>query len=251
MKLKKTKRILSVSVLISICMLTGCAGNAAVSVQNGNLLSAMPASDIGTVQDSSATEIPGYVDYSVYEAYGLSFDEKTGCYTYNGDIVRFFNDPVAGASFTNFFAGMVDIEAKRDADNILIGIEECSQEVYDCHTRKNERFQSMSIGAEPDAAMETGTGQSNRECLKDYEDYGVSFNSQDSRWYYGGNEIRILVDSEKAFVYYTDEKGVCLAVSRDGNHNITEIKTISESDAGLLLQANKPNTASDYTTEEN
>lgn len=251
MKLKKTKRILSASVLISVCMLTGCAGNAAASVHNGTRLSAMPASDIGTVQDSSAVENPGYVDYSVYEAYGLSFDEKTGCYSYNGDIVRFFNDPVAGASFTNFFTGTVDIEAKRDADNILIGIEECAQEVYDSHTRKHEHFLSMPIGAEPDAAMETGTGQSNGECLKNYEDYGVSFNSQDSRWYYGGDEIRILVDSEKAIVYYTDEKGVCLVVSRDGNHNIAEIKTISESEARLLMQANKPSVAGDFTTEEN
>ena len=190
-----------------------------------------------------------YVDYSVYEAYGLSFDEKTGCYTYNGDTVRFFNDPAAGASFTNFFTGTVDIEAKRDADNILIGIEECSQEVYDRHTQKHERFQNMSIGVEPDAAMETGQG--NGECLRDYEDYGVSFNSQDSCWYYGSDEIRILVDSEKALVYYTDKEGVCLAVRRDENHNITEIKTISESDAGLLLQANKPSAAGDYTTEEN
>ena len=84
----------------------------------------------------------------------------------------------------------------------------------DSHTRKHERFLSMPIGAEPDVAMETGTGQSNGECLKDYEGYGVSFNSQDSRWYYGGDEIKILVDSEKALVYYTDEKGVCLCQQR-------------------------------------
>lgn len=251
MKLKMTKRILSASVLISICMLTGCAGNAAAGVRNGTLLSAMPAYDTGTVKDSSTAEVPGSVDYSVYEAYGLSYDEKTGCYTYNGSIVRFFNDPAAGASFTNFFTGTVDIEAKRDADNNLIGIEECSQEVYDLHTRKQERFQSMSIGTEPNVAMEGGTRKSNGECLKDYEDYGVSYNSKDGRWYYGGDEIRILVDSEKAFVYSTDEKGICLAVSRDGNHNIAEIKTVSESEAGLLLQANKPNASGDYTTEEN
>ena len=136
MKLKMTKRILSASVLISICMLTGCAGNAAAGVQNGTLLSAMPAYDTGTVKELSAAEIPGSVDWSVYEAYGLAYDEKTGCYFYNGSIVRFFNDPAAGASFTNFFTGTVDIEAKRDADNNLIGIEECSQEVYDRHTRK-------------------------------------------------------------------------------------------------------------------
>ena len=252
MKLKKTKRILSASVLIGVCMLTGCAGNVAASIQNGTLLSVMPVSDKGTVEDSStAAEIPGYVDYSVYEAYGLSFDEKMGCYTYNGDIVRFFNDPAVGASFTNFFTGTVDIEAKRDEDNNLIGVEECSQEVYDRHTKKHERFQSMTIGAEADAAMETGTGQRSGELLKDYEDYGVSFNSQDCCWYYGSDEIKILVDSEKAFVYYTDKKGVCLAVSRDGNHNITEIKTISESDAGLLLQENKPGDVGEYTTEGN
>ena len=91
MKLKMIKRILSASVLISICMLTGCAGNVAASVQNGTLLSTIPAYDTGMVEDSSAAEIPGSVDWSVYEAYGLSYDEKTGCYTYNGSIVRFFN----------------------------------------------------------------------------------------------------------------------------------------------------------------
>lgn len=251
MKLKMTKKILSASVLISIGMLTGCAGNAPASVQNSTLLSAMPAYDMGTVKDSSTVEIPGSVDWSVYEAYGLSYDEKAGCYTYNGSIVRFFNDPAAGAGFTNFFTGTVDIEAKRDADDNLIGIEECSQEVYDSHTRKHERFQGMSIGTEPGAVMETGTGKGNGEWLKDYEDYGVSYNIQDGRLYYDGNEIRILVDSEKTFVYSTDEKGVCLAVSRDANHNITEIKIISESDAGLRLQANKPSAAGDCTIEEN
>ncbi|MDE5698570.1 MAG: hypothetical protein K2I96_14360 [Lachnospiraceae bacterium] len=69
--------------------------------------------------------------------------------------------------------------------------------------------------------------------------------------YYDSDEIRILVDSEKAFVYSTDEKGKCLAVSRGANHNITEIKIISESDAGLRLQANKPSAAGDCTIEEN
>lgn len=253
MKLKMTKRILSASVLISICMFTGCAGNAAASVQNGTLLSAMPTYDTGTVKDSSAAEISGSVDWSVYETYGLSYDDKRGCYIYNGSIVRFFNDPAAGASFTNFFTGTVDIEAKRDADNNLVGIEECSQEVYDRHTQKQEHFKDMSISTEPNAAMQVGTGKGNgnEELLKDYEEYGISFDSHDGGWYYDGDKIRILVDSERAIVYYTDEKGVCLSVSRDGNHNITEIKTISESDAQLLLQANKPMASADYTAEEN
>ena len=128
--------------------------------------------------EPSAAEIPGNVDWSVYGAYGLAYDEKTGCYSYNGSIVR--------ASFTNFFTGTVDIEAKRDADNNLIGIEECSQEVYDRHTRKQEHFQGMSVGTEPNVVMEAGTGKGNGELLKDYENYGVSYHSQDGRWYYVG-----------------------------------------------------------------
>ena len=82
------------------------------------------------------------VDYSIYEPYGLIFDEKTGCYTYNGSTVRFFNDPEAGAGFTNFFTGTVDIEARRDADHNLTGIEECSREVYDRHTERAERLKT-------------------------------------------------------------------------------------------------------------
>lgn len=59
MKSKKTRGILSASVLIGICMLTGCAGNAATSVQNETLLSVIPASDNGTtVKDLSTVEIP-------------------------------------------------------------------------------------------------------------------------------------------------------------------------------------------------
>ena len=48
----------------------------------------------------------------------------------------FFNDPVGGASFTNFFTGTVDIEAERDTNDKLIGIRECTKEVYDRHTEK-------------------------------------------------------------------------------------------------------------------
>lgn len=99
----------------------------------------------------------GRVDYRVYEPYGLFYDEKSDCYTYNGSVVRFFNDPAVGAGFTNFFTGTVDIEAKRDENNELTGIVECSQEVYDYHTQKQNRLHSGLIG--PNTVLESGTGQ--------------------------------------------------------------------------------------------
>lgn len=120
------------------------------------------ASGYGTLTGIEAVEVVGQipggrVDYTVYEPYGLILDEKTGCYTYNGSVVRFFNDPAVGASFTNFFSGTVDIEAKRDGDNQLTGIEECSWEIYDYHTRKFNAFRNgfMELGT----VLEGGTGQ--------------------------------------------------------------------------------------------
>ena len=58
------------------------------------------------------------MDYSIYEPYGLSYDQENYYFTYNGNVVRFFNDPIAGASFTNFFSGTVDIEGL-DIDDLL------------------------------------------------------------------------------------------------------------------------------------
>ena len=49
---------------------------------------------------------------------GLSYDQENYYFTYNGNVVRFFNDPIAGASFTNFFSGTVDIEGL-DIDDLL------------------------------------------------------------------------------------------------------------------------------------
>lgn len=116
----------------------------------------------GTLKGIETVEVTGQlpggrVNYTVYEPYGLTFDEKTNCYTYNGSVVRFFNDPAVGAGFTNFITGTVDIEAKRDGNNMLIGIMECSQEVYDYHTQKYNKFYNSLMG--PNTVMENGTGQ--------------------------------------------------------------------------------------------
>lgn len=196
-------------------------------------------------KDFSTTEIPGKIDMTVYEQYGLIFDKQKDYYTYNGNIVRYFNDWRVGAGFTNFFTGTIDIEAEYDDKNQLIGIIECSQETYDFHTSKMRNLLSMSA----DTAQENGTGQDNKEQIKDYEVYGVSYYPQNNRWCYDGEEIKILIDSERPFVYSTDDKGVCLVVNRDESHNITAIKTISENDAQLLLQENKPNATVDFTVE--
>ena len=42
----------------------------------------------------TAAELPGgNIDYGIYEEYGLIYDKNSKCYTYKGNVVRFFNDP--------------------------------------------------------------------------------------------------------------------------------------------------------------
>ena len=201
----------------------------------------------GVVQDSTTKESPGgNIDYSVYEPYGLLYDSQNRCYTFNGSIVRYFNDPAAGASFTNYFTGTVDIEAEYDAKNVLIGIKECSKEVYDYHNKKQAAF---SKAGRTDTAVQSGTQSPDTQWLKDYEAYGISYNAENRSWYYGDERIKVLIDSEKKLVYQTDENGTYLSVVRKED-NIAEIKKISEAEAKDLMKENNPQVNGELTTEE-
>lgn len=246
MKISKFKSILITSGLICVGSLTGCAAGNAANLQGSALLPA-PSVTVNAAENSSTVETPGgSVDYAVYEQYGLSYDKQKGGYIYNGNVVRFFNDPVAGVSFTNFFTGTVDIEAKRDENKNLIGIEECSKETYDNHTKKHGNVAAPTLPS----TVQSGTAPNREGWLKDYEICGISYNNSDNSWYYDGEKIQILIDNEKAFVYSTDEEGVCLTVSRNEKHEITGIKVVSQNDAQLLLQNNNPGAVLDSTVED-
>ena len=79
--------------------------------------------------------------------------------------------------------------------------------------------------------------------------YGITYNEQSGGWYYNNQRIKILLDSEQAVVYTDEENGVCVTISRDGNHQISEIKEISETDAQSLMLKNNP-IGEDYTSQE-
>ena len=209
---------------------------------------ATSAHENSDTQKVTATEIPGgIVDYSVYEKYGLLYEQENNYYTYQGNIVRFFNDPVAGASFTNFFKGTVDLEAEYDENNQLIGIKECSEEVYDMHTKKHDNFgiASMSAGT----AMETGNRTDEAGLLKDYEHYGITYHSEKGAWFYDNQQIGVFIDYEKSFVY-SDDNGSLYLVLTKNSENELEVTEISLEDAQAILQSNNPDSLNSITTEE-
>ena len=252
-----TKNLLALALggVLLVGCLAGCSASASAPPDGGTpqnisyQLQTIAAAGNETIGSSAMETAGGSVDYSVYEPYGLVYDKENHCYTFNGNVVRFFNDPVAGASFTNFFSGAVDIEAEYDG-NKLIGIKECSKEVYDWHTQRHDRLSGLTGGIgsnNMETATQTG-GSSSQSWLKDYADYGIIYNAQDGSWYYNNQRIMVLVDGEQPAVYVNEEGSVCLAVSRDSNHQISEIKKISDADAQMLLQDNKP-VGEDYTTQ--
>lgn len=252
MKNSKIKRNLLLVTLFCIGTITGCAkSNAPLSAGQQNIaaLAALPNANGGTQVYSDTVEMPGgNTDYTAYEQYGLIYDKESNCYTYNGDVVRFFNDPVAGASFTNFFTGTVDIEAERNTDNELIGIRECAKEDYDRHTKKyeNSGLKSMPAGT----SMESGNNMSNIHSLRDYEPYGVSYNSEDGYWYYNNQRICTFVDSDKAIVYFDDGGNIYLSISKNSEQGTMKIKEVSKADAQILLGNNNPGNSISFTTEE-
>ena len=232
-------------VLVLLVVLSGITAYAATGEQ--------PSSTPQKLPESEALEVPGNVDYSIYKQYGLVYDQERMYGTYNGNVVRHFNDPITGASFTNYFTGTVDLEAEYDENNNLIGVKECSQEVYDWHTAKARHLAGLygnhamengdTFGApvpNNDSSFEVGTPLGNRGVLKDYAPYGVSYDAKSNTWYYNNQRIKILIDQDTAAVFYTDEDGTCLVVLRDGNFKITGMKEISEAEAKDMMGKNQP-----------
>ena len=139
----KTKKSAIALISAAMIMLIPCSGK--IYADECRETSAEKETVANVSSDYETREFSGeFAGYSVYEKYGLLYDEEKDRYTYNGSVVRFFNDPIAGASFTNFFTGTVDIEAVYDEENNLIGIKECSKEVYDRHTQKHKRFKNFA-----------------------------------------------------------------------------------------------------------
>lgn len=248
-----TKPLLALALggVLLVGCLSGCSASASAPPDGGTPqnISYQPQviSAAGNATSGSSTaELPGgNADYSAYVPFGLLYNQEKHYYTYNGDIVRFFNDPVAGASFTNYFSGTVDIEAEYDSNNKLIGLTECSKEVYDWHTQKHNGA-NLTGGAA--STTQTG-GTAAQSCLKDYADYGITYNTQNGGWYYNGQRIKILLDSAQTRVYLNEEeKGVCISVVRDSNNAISDIEEISEQDA-LSIMANNNPAGEDYTTQ--
>lgn len=96
-----TKKLLTLALgsALLVCGVAGCSSSVNIPSDNNTTKNvsyqAQTVSDTeNAANDSTTAELPGgSVDYSIYEPYGLSYDQENYYFTYNGNVVRFLMTP--------------------------------------------------------------------------------------------------------------------------------------------------------------
>lgn len=167
--------------------------------------------------------------YSIYEPYGMTYDQEKDRFFYNGQMVRYFKDQV-NAEYTNSFFfedGVVDVEPIRDTNGTLTGLKQSSEADFKARTEKQEE-----IKAEFDAAGMTGNSGSfelgdpnyRDDSLDAYTAFGVSYDQATQKWMYDGKIIHILYDADhNTYCDSSAGDGINLKVVRDKSGNIEKL----------------------------
>lgn len=146
-------------------------------------------------------------------------------------------------------------------ENKLIGIRECTKEVYDRHTEKyeNSGLKSMPAGTSTENgdmirnhesySMESGDKTENMNTLQDYESYGIVYHPKDGYWYYNDQIIGIFIDTKKPIIYFNNSGSIYLSIAENSENGVMEIKEISEAEAQKLLRDNNSGNSASFTVE--
>ena len=180
-------------------------------------------------------------NYAVYEPYGLRYDAENDCYTYNGSVVGFFNDPIGGVSFTNYFTGEIELEAEYDENGALIGIRECDPETYARHAEKRARFAERGHASDrAEESAQPSAWPDELAWLEEYEPFGFTYDAALMRLTYFGRPVKVLIDSKESAVYLSDDGKINLEILRDERGIVNAVEARTEKQAQTLLRAMNP-----------
>lgn len=205
--MKKKQLFCGVLGLLIMGSLAACSSQPAPSNEP-----AIPQSIVtGNAEYSGTSEdrITDGEQFTIYEQYGMTYDVDKKELTYNGKLVRWFEDyyPLddnsqAGIDFFNE-NGVVDVYAVRDFATFakdesgaidprgeLLGLQEFSQEEFDARNIdaiKNLKPQT-AISGEPISDDVINTW------LAEYKDFGVTYDKENDQWYWGGEKVRYFRD---------------------------------------------------------
>lgn len=178
--------------------------------------------------DSSASSIRAVANsewFSEYEKYGLSYDSSANHLIYDGKIVGYFKDETSKGTYTRVLdsAGIIGVVVLRDSDYQIVGLEKTdipnnssstenivleenqdsssveNNTVNDTNYEANIASENTGAISSDDTDYEEGDGN-NGLTLKDYESYGISYNSSKDVWTYNGKQIAGLIDNDNIYV---------------------------------------------------
>lgn len=166
-------------------------------------------------------------EYKQYEKYGMKYNENEQRFYYNGKLVRKFTDIKDSSGTINGFSfdsGDVDIEAKRDSSNSLIGLEVLSKEKFDENTNRLRQMDNMNI-----QSFEGGYTETADDTLKDYISYGIVYNNNKKLWQYNDKDIYIFYDEQGQKLIQgnaENDNNISLEVKRGLNGKIEKLSII-------------------------
>lgn len=249
---------MSLAVTLMGCAATTVSPSEAES--NGAKSSNEPVYVAEVANDSGDTPADGTTlnkeSAKVYHDFGLLYDETTEVLSYNGKLVRYFEDmyPVgggeAGKSYFNG-NGVVDVYAVRDFSNLtdlpnggfdpsgtLIELKEYTETEFKNRdiTEFTDPSTKMAISSELPNASEM------EQIAAEYKDFGVTYDSKINQWYFNGEKVRSFQD-----IMTTNGKGVSSgkfsgsmrSFQNDNGtveiHTVRDFKNVSADSFGKLI----------------
>ena len=146
--------------------------------------------------------------YAPYEEFGMHYDAEKDELTYNGKLVRWFEDfysingkEMAGLNFLNE-NGTVDVYAVRDLENTsksadgstnpsgaLIGLKEFSQQEFDARDiEAYKNAQSVTSEGKLRSAEETA------KLVEEYKAFGLTYDANSDQLFFNGEKVRYFQD---------------------------------------------------------
>ncbi len=166
---------------------------------------------------------------------------------YDGKIVGYFKDETSAGTYTRVLdsAGVIGVVVSRDSDYQLMGLEKTdipnngsstenivpedrqdstsaeNNTVNDITYETNIASENTGVISLEDTDYEEGDGK-NSLTLKDYESYGISYDSSKAVWIYNGKQIAGLIDNGNIYVDgSTDIPSVYLQISQKSVQEIS------------------------------
>lgn len=167
--------------------------------------------------------------YSMYEPYGMTYDEKTDSFFYEGKKVRYFKDEVGDGYLNSFFFddGVIDVEPIRDTNGTLTGLKQSSDADFTARTGKENKLKAeleKSGIVNEGTSIELGDPAYHDDSLEEYAAFGVSYDTVSGTWVYDKKSIYILYDEGHNTYCNTEAtSGVCLKVIRSEDNTIEKL----------------------------